>query len=554
MSSSPQLKPSDKFNPALFDANTDIFTLASADVRYVRIGSDAYLNAVQCSSLTINGVLADLSFITGITVGTAQASKAVVLNGSRNISNINNIGSTGLISNSFTNNSATLQTYQSWTNTSTIPVIAEMDISNVGASIGTTTSHPFRLISNNTERVRVNATTGNVSIGNTFDTYKLDVSGATMTTSLKIREMGGGGSTNAPSFTIENSNGSGFTGGLRISADSQNLLNVSNIGFWSPAFNTLIMYLSSTSQNCVHMRPQSGADVNVNMLNTGLCCGNNAIVRGGLIVSGMPLTNTNNTNPQTKLRVIGDTDYVDGSYQKVAEFCNSLYGNTLSIQCSTTLGGPIYLGGLNGSDLRFGTSNSTTMMLTDTGHLLIGTTSDVAPLVVSGSSTLTISSITTTSYRYNVSSNSWTNLGTGPVSFSISAYFSSNIFVQNSVYTTSDRRLKDDIKPLDITLDHYEKLKPVSYRYRNETNTKLGLLAQDVMKVCSEMVGYSENEKMKKETEDDIEGYQYTVDYSQLSVMNTVAIKKLIAELKELRSIVEKLTSKPALDKWLKKN
>lgn len=71
MSSSPQLKPSDKFNPALLDANTDIFTLASADVRYVRIGSDAYLNAVQCSSLTINGVLADLSFITGITVGIA---------------------------------------------------------------------------------------------------------------------------------------------------------------------------------------------------------------------------------------------------------------------------------------------------------------------------------------------------------------------------------------------------------------------------------------------------------------------------------------------------
>ena len=59
---------------------------------------------------------------------------------------------------------------------------------------------------------------------------------------------------------------------------------------------------------------------------------------------------------------------------------------------------------------------------------------------------------------------------------------------------------------------------------------------------------------MKKETEDDIEGYQYTVDYSQLSVMNTAAIKKLIAEVRELRSIVETLTSKPALAKWISKN
>ena len=547
MSSSPQLKPSDKFNPALFDANTDIFTLASADVRYVRIGSDAYLNAVQCSSLTINGVLADLSYITGITAGIASGSKALVLDSDRNIIDI------GTITHRIINDTTTFQNIASWINDLDTDLNVRLKLNNTDAYFGTTSNNRFSLMSNNTERIRINAG-GNVSIGNTNNTYKLDVSGSTMTTSLKIREMGGGGSTNAPSFTIENSNGAGFTGGLRISADSQNLLNVSNIGFWGPAFTTLTMYLSSTSQNCVHMRPQSGADVNINMPDTGLCCGNNAIVRGGLIVSGMPLTNTNNTAPQTKLRVIGDTDYVDGSYQKVAEFCNSLYGNTLSIQCSTTLGGPIYLGGLNGSDLRFGTSNSTTMMLTDTGHLLIGTTSDVAPLVVSGSSTFTVSSFTTTSYRYNVSSNSWTNLGTGPVSFSISSYFSSNIFVQNSVYTTSDRRLKEDIKPLEMTLDHYNKLKPVSYRYKNEANTKLGLLAQDCLSVCSEMVGYSENDKMKKESDDDIEGYQYTVDYSQLSVMNTVAIKKLIAELKELRSIVEALTSKPALAKWISKN
>jgi hypothetical protein len=367
-----------------------------------------------------------------------------------------------------------------------------------------------------------------------------------MTTSLKIRQTGSG-NTDVPNFTFDTSSSAGYSG-LRIAPDALNLANLSCMGFYNAGYSTLLMYLASNgTQNCVHLRPTSSADVSVSMANTGLCVGNNAIVRGGMIVSGMSLTNSNNTVPQTKFRVIGDTDYVDGSYQKVAEFCNSTYGNALSIQCSTTSGSPIYLGGLNGSDIRFGTSNSTTMTLTDTGHLLIGTTSDIAPFVVSGSQTFTVSSITTTTYRYNVATNTYSNLGVGPVSFSISAYFSSNIFVQNSIYTTSDRRLKENIKPLELTLEHYNKLKPVSYKYKNETNTKLGLIAQDCLSICSEMVGYSENEKMKKENQDDIEGFQYTIDYNQLSVMNCSAIKLLIKELNELKSIVNKLNEFSAL-------
>ena len=91
MSSFPQFPRSDKFNPALFASNTDTFTLASADLRYVRIGSNAILGGIQCSSLTIGGVLADLAPITGTIYGNAQANKALVLGATKNISGISSI-------------------------------------------------------------------------------------------------------------------------------------------------------------------------------------------------------------------------------------------------------------------------------------------------------------------------------------------------------------------------------------------------------------------------------------------------------------------------------
>lgn len=555
MSSFPQFPRSDKFNPALFASDTDTFTLASADLRYVRIGSDAFLSNVSCSSLTINGTLADLTPIIGVTSGIAAANKALVLDGTRNISNINNITSTGLISNSFINNTGNLNALQQWSNNLATPITCELDISNIGASIGTLTNHPFRLLANGQNRLWVDPT-GLIGINNNSPSYQLDVSGTTMATALKIRQTGSG-TTDVPNFTIDTSSAAGYSG-LRIAPDATNLLNLSCLGFWNAGYSTLTMYVANNgNQNCVHMRPSNAADVSSPIPNVGLCVGNNAIIRNGLIVSSMPMSNSNNYTPQCKLRVIGDNNYLDGSYQKVAEFCNSTYGNTLTIQCSSTAGGPVFFGTTTASDIRFGTSNSTSMILTTTDHLLIGTTTDAAPLTVNGTSTYTVVPFATNTYRFPISTGgASTNLGGGPVSFSISAYFSSNILVNGgSVYTTSDRRLKRDIKPIDFDLDHYQKFEPVSYTYKNESQPRLGLIAQDVMKVCSEMVGFSENENLKKETDDDPEdGIQYTVDYNQLSVMNTVAVKKLIDRVRDLELIVDKLTSKPALTKWLSKN
>jgi Chaperone of endosialidase len=78
----------------------------------------------------------------------------------------------------------------------------------------------------------------------------------------------------------------------------------------------------------------------------------------------------------------------------------------------------------------------------------------------------------------------------GPFVYSIYAHFGGNIFVSNSIFNASDRRLKDDINDLDIDLDHYLKIKPVSYKYKNENNKQLGFIAQTYLKYVQKPLLY----------------------------------------------------------------
>lgn len=62
--------------------------------------------------------------------------------------------------------------------------------------------------------------------------------------------------------------------------------------------------------------------------------------------------------------------------------------------------------------------------------------------------------------------------------------------------STSDERLKKDIEPLEYGLDAVMKLNPVCYNWKNRdtSNKTLGLLAQDVENVISEVVNTADDE------------------------------------------------------------
>ncbi|KAF1795706.1 Intramolecular chaperone auto-processing domain [Phytophthora cactorum] len=127
----------------------------------------------------------------------------------------------------------------------------------------------------------------------------------------------------------------------------------------------------------------------------------------------------------------------------------------LSTGANTTSSNAACIGTTTNNDLRFITNNGLKMTLTSTGRVGIGTSSPVYPLHVAG-----------TNATYSIGA------------ATLSAFFSGSILVKTGVYAESDRRRKIDINPINITLEHYDKLNPVSYRYKEENNFKLGLIAR----------------------------------------------------------------------------
>jgi hypothetical protein len=77
--------------------------------------------------------------------------------------------------------------------------------------------------------------------------------------------------------------------------------------------------------------------------------------------------------------------------------------------------------------------------------------------------------------------------------------------------TTSSKRFKEDIKPMDKASEALFALKPVCFRYKKEIDpvgiSQLGLVAEDVEKVNPDLVVR------------DTEGKPYTVRYDQVNAM-----------------------------------
>lgn len=210
---------------------------------------------------------------------------------------------------------------------------------------------------------------------------------------------------------------------------------------------------------------------------------------------------------------------------------------------NTTSTNAAFMGTVSQSDLSFMTGNSRRMTIKLDGRVGVGVSAPRAGLEVSGTYTHTITPLATNTYIYNVSTNGWSNLGGGPVSMTICALFNDDIYVNNSVYTSSDRRLKQNIQPIDVDIERYKLLEPSSYTYTNQSKTKIGLIAQDVMHVCGEAISITENENMKVIDEGDIEGIQLGVEYNAITVLNVSIIKQLITRIEEMQAQIDDLRS-----------
>ena len=92
--------------------------------------------------------------------------------------------------------------------------------------------------------------------------------------------------------------------------------------------------------------------------------------------------------------------------------------------------------------------------------------------------------------------------------------------------TTSDRRLKKNIQPLNEVLQKVSNLKPSIFQYLNDSSGRnnLGFIAQEVQPIFPELVHQGKIGDSDEEL--------YTIDYANLGVVAIAAIQELLVQMK----------------------
>ena len=111
------------------------------------------------------------------------------------------------------------------------------------------------------------------------------------------------------------------------------------------------------------------------------------------------------------------------------------------------------------------------------------------------------------------------------------------ITTNRAVCTSSDRRLKQNIKELDSVYDSIKKLTPVTYEWKDDNKNDFGLIAQEYYQIFpftnkSDLTGEEPVDETGKPK-------YYTVDYSKLSVILLQGLKETMLKLEETTNKLE---------------
>ena len=117
----------------------------------------------------------------------------------------------------------------------------------------------------------------------------------------------------------------------------------------------------------------------------------------------------------------------------------------------------------------------------------------------------------------------------------LDAYFdNTGTFNAPSFNATSDLRLKENIKPLENSLEKICTLQGVEFNFKNNKNNKMiGFIAQEVEKIVPEVVKTANDEDKYK-----------SLAYGNVTALLVEAIKELREEVKELKEEIKILKSK----------
>jgi len=633
----PPIYKSDIFDSGLFNTGDDTLTLDSADARYLKLsggtvkGATSFLGGLNANSLSINGVLADLTYITGITAGIASGSKAVVLDSGRNITGIQGIclgsstdtsrylsllvnstagttlyGLTYGVDNS-TNNQSEFAFYYAgsgstsnalsfgfYSNSNILRINADQSVdvpfhngSSTGLKLGGILITASATKLNYVDITTIGTAQANKALVLNSSKEVYDMGGLSFSPNqtnkvlIKRSDTGHGvylydtqntvsntpyptlsmlcANQTAPTymqfdcalaanpFSISYKDGSAFTSGLRISCNNTTQASNVNSNVMLAARNGTIPHVVvNDSQNQLHLYPQGLAELNTSYVQ-------NVIIGEELLIRKNLQIGTSQDNATTKMISALDSTQATGTKRYITLGKNNVSNSQGEIyfHYDSSASDASYVG-----IGQFGKADQLTVC--GNGWVGINTNSPLAPLHVNSTASVAYGVPFNTLYRLRTD-NGITESATGPISYQTSAVFNGYIAC-SAMAMTSDKRLKENIK--DVSFEHvdnfYRTMTPKRYNFKNnKTKIEYGFVAQEVVKAgYLDLISMIGNEDLKGVIEDkevDIDGIQLCIDYQKITMFNTVMIRSMMKEIEELRSIVETLTSKPALAKWISK-
>ncbi|GMF22824.1 unnamed protein product [Phytophthora lilii] len=202
-----------------------------------------------------------------------------------------------------------------------------------------------------------------------------------------------------------------------------------------------------------------------------------------------------------------------------------------------------WIGNITNNDLRFGVNTSTSMILTTTGRLGLGTTSPSALLHVPGSNSFVFGSGGLTVYRLRTASEA-TESALGPTK-SVAGIFGGYIAC-TAMMMTSDRRFKRNIKacPHERIRRLYDNCDVVLHDWiesENRPGQEVGLIAQDLVSAhLTDLVSVFYRDDIQEGEDPSLEPAktQLNVDYSRIAAYNMKMIQHLLDRIEELEAKV----------------
>ncbi len=611
------------FNAADYYHSSGSITLEQADDRYLLLTGGSLSGLLFCkNSLAVSGNLilnggivyttaTELNYLNGTIPGTASASNAIILDASRNITNMNNITSTGILTMSNTNDSILISN-SSTSGRSNVKFVNDSgDYLESGIrSSGAANPRTHYWYSNGSYKLLMSLSSGDISIqsstqSSSYSTGALQVNGGLAVSklvycdSVKINSSTNSTSTSTGSITT--------LGGIGCSKDIKcgGNITLSSFGYLDQVSALFLAGDSSssglltyrTSDRSCYMQSgslasvygyynynQNGLFINRSNFNPIGSCNSNSLLDFGTESHAFQVNlyggSYGITAADNALQLLsGGTNGI--YFGRGSGYTASSYDMQLTQNGSLTVGSSIRASGFNtagfsGAGLELHYSSYGQIYAYNRSTLLFRGLYLGNEVYLSGGNTSIGIGAVASSWRLevgtnnqNVSSYGYLNSGGGvgtsgsSGSVAFSAYFQGRIAVQGEVDVLSDCRVKEGVRDIseDEATRFITRCMPKHYCFKNESNNELqyGYLAQDVAKAGLDTLVVCREEKGLQELIDE-DGFVspkdtvFTVAYQKIPallhkyiLMQDKRLDEQAKEIQELKDQLALLLSRPVV-------